>query len=198
MIHLVDYGMGNLRSIGKAFEHLGQKVNYISSPRDFKKIDILVLPGVGSFGKAVDNLKKKKMFDCVKEWILERKRPFLGICLGLHFLFRGSQESPGKKGMAFFKREITRFRKGLIVPHMGWNRVFFNKKTSLFRDIAQGSFFYFCHSYYAPCGGYTSGYTFYGTKFSSVIEKDNLVLVQFHPEKSQKLGLKLLKNFIKR
>jgi len=198
MIHLIDYGMGNLRSIGKAFEYLGQKVKYISSSGEVRKADILVLPGVGSFGKAVENLEGQGIIDSIKESIFSKKRPFLGICLGLQLLFKGSEESPEKSGFAFFKSRVKRFGKRLITPHMGWNKVFYKKETGIFKGISEGNFFYFCHSYYAPLVSSTVGYTIYGGKFSSVIEKDNMVMVQFHPEKSQKLGLKFLKNFIGR
>jgi len=199
MIYIIDYGMGNLRSIGKAFEYLGERVKYVDSVFSLKKADRIILPGVGSFGKAVSNLKKKGLWAPLKEKILIKKVPFLGICLGLQLLFEKSMESPSCKGLSIFKGILRKFKKNMIVPHMGWNRVnFIRRNENLFKGIEDGSFFYFCHSYYAPLTSFTVGTTLYGVEFSSIIVKENIVLVQFHPEKSQKTGLKILRNFLKR
>ena len=199
MIYIIDYGMGNLHSIGKAFEYLGERVKYVDSVFSLKKADRIILPGVGSFGKAVSNLKKKGLWAPLKEKILIKKVSFLGICLGLQLLFEKSMESPSCKGLSIFKGILRKFKKNMIVPHMGWNRVnFIRRNENLFKGIEDGSFFYFCHSYYAPLTSFTVGTTLYGVEFSSIIVKENIVLVQFHPEKSQKTGLKILRNFLKR
>lgn len=199
MILILDYESGNLRSVFKAIESLGRKVKVSSDPRDLKKADRLILPGVGEFKFAVKKLREKKLFFPLKEYILKGK-PFLGICLGMQVLFEKSQESKNIKGLGLLKGEVKKIssRKKLVVPHMGWNRVFFRSGHRLFRGIKQGCFFYFAHSYY--CKPYLRkivvATTHYALCFTSAINKDNIYAVQFHPEKSQKQGLKLLKNFL--
>ena len=195
MIVIVDYGMGNLRSIQKAFQSLGKRTVVSANYKILLKASWIVLPGVGSFGKAVKNLKSLDLWNPLRETILYKKKPFLGICLGLQLMFERSQEDLQQKGMGLFKGKILRFQ-GIITPHMGWNRVWVVRNSPLFKGIGKQAFFYFCHSYYAPLGEFTLGYTLYGTRFSACIQDENMILVQFHPEKSQRLGLRFLNNFL--
>ncbi len=199
MIIVVDYGMGNLRSVSKALEHLGAKVKVSSSPANIKKASKLVLPGVGAFGDAVKELKNRKLFQPIQDFI-GRKRPFLGICLGLQLLFLASEESPKTKGLGIFEGSVNRFRsKDIKVPHMGWNSVSLCSKHPWLKGVPNHSYFYFVHSYYAAPSDrkITVGETTCGDEtFAAVIGGDNLLATQFHPEKSQKLGLQILKNFI--
>ena len=196
MIAVVDYGMGNLRSIQKAFQHLGKKAVVTSSFRTLLKSSHIVLPGVGHFGRAVKNLRALKLWNPLKEAVIVKKKPFLGICLGLQLVLEASQESSSHKGLSILEGKVLKFQ-GVITPHMGWNKVYLTKTSPLFRGIGNAGFFYFCHSYYAPLLKTTLGYTLYKVKFSSCINYENITLVQFHPEKSQRLGLKFLSNFLK-
>ena len=207
MIVVVDYGMGNLKSVKNSALFLGKKVKVSDSPTVIKKAKKIVFPGVGHFGRAVKELKKRKLFDLLKKRIAEGV-PFLGICLGMQLLLEKSQEAPSVKGLGIIKGEVKKFAgKNLIIPHMGWNRIEIRdegrrmkeEREKLFRGIKDGSYFYFAHSYY--CKPRESkiilAATFYGSKFASSLHKDNVWGVQFHPEKSQKLGLKVFDNFLK-
>ncbi len=205
MIAIVDYGMGNLKSVENSALFLGKKVKVSSSPVIIKKAERIIFPGVGHFGRAVKELKKRKLFCLLKRRIAEGV-PFLGICLGMQLLLEKSQEAPSIKGLGIIKGEVKKFTgKKLIVPHMGWNQIILNKKSkqskdrTLFKGIKDGSYFYFAHSYY--CKPRKSkvilAATSYGGKFASALHKDNVWAVQFHPEKSQKLGLKVFNNFLK-
>ncbi|NQT23647.1 MAG: imidazole glycerol phosphate synthase subunit HisH [Candidatus Omnitrophica bacterium] len=193
---IVDYGMGNLRSVSNAFKLLGTKVDITSDPKKVIAAEKLVLPGVGAFGDAVKELKKKKMLEAVKKFISSGKH-YLGICLGLQLLFEESEEA-SEKGLGIFKGKVNHFRKkeGFKIPHMGWNSVRLSKPLD---GIGDGSFYYFVHSYYAEPVDKTiiAGSTEYGgAEFASAILKENVIATQFHPEKSQALGLKFLKKFI--
>ena len=205
MIAIVDYGMGNLKSVENSALFLGKKVKVSSSPAIIRKAKKIIFPGVGHFGRAVKELKKRKLFDLLKKRIAEGV-PFLGICLGMQLLLEKSQEAPSLKGLGIIEGEVKKFTgKKLIVPHMGWNQIILNKKSRqskdrvLFKGIKTGSFFYFAHSYY--CKPKKSkvilATTSYGSKFASALHKENVWAVQFHPEKSQKLGLKVFNNFLK-
>ena len=203
MTTIINYGMGNIRSIAKAVMALGGKVIITESPKKVKQAKRIILPGVGHFGQAMLELKKRNLIDVIKKKISEDKIPFLGICLGMQLLFKHSEEAPHVHGLNIIEGEVKRFRKkNLTIPHMGWNRVAINPKHNeacLFKSISGNNFFYFAHSYYcAPKnknGILTT--TYYGIKFTSSLHRENIWAVQFHPEKSQALGLKLLKNFIK-
>ncbi len=195
MIVLIDYGAGNLFSLKNAFKALGASIKISRSKKEIGRAKILVLPGVGSFRKTVESLKKQGIWELLFKEVLERKKPFLGICLGLQIFFEESQEGKSE-GLGIFRKKVKRF-KGVIIPHMGWNRVRILKDSKFFRGIKDGEFFYFCHSYYAPLTSFTIGCTNYKINFSSVIEKENILLTQFHPEKSQRAGLRFLKNFLK-
>lgn len=204
MIAVIDYGMGNLRSVQKALELVGAKARVTSKPEDLKKCEKLVFPGVGAFGEAMRELKRLKLADPIKDAISEG-RPFLGLCLGLQLLFEYSDEAPGVKGLGILKGDVKRFRvKNLKVPHMGWNSIKVarsqsHKATSIFKGVPENSYMYFVHSYYVKPKDkkITLTTTDYGIKFVSGICKDNIYGLQFHPEKSQELGLKILENFVK-
>ncbi|MFA6320879.1 MAG: imidazole glycerol phosphate synthase subunit HisH [Candidatus Omnitrophota bacterium] len=203
MIAVIDYGMGNLRSVQKALEVVGGKTKVTSDPKDISKCDKIVFPGVGAFGEAMEELKRLKLVEPIKDAIGEGK-PFLGLCLGLQLLFEDSEEDPGVKGLCVLEGESKRFKfKGnvLKVPHMGWNNIT-SKKSNLgagiLKGVPDGSYMYFVHSYYVEPKdkSVTLTTTDYGFDFVSGICKDNVYGFQFHPEKSQEIGLKILKNFV--
>jgi len=201
MIVVVDYGMGNLRSVSKALESLGGSVCVTADPIKIKQCSKLVLPGVGAFGDASAELQKRLLWEPVLEHVRSGK-PFLGICLGLQLLLEESEESPGALGLGVFKDKVIRFRStGVKIPHMGWNTVDFAAEGThpLLKGIKPGSYFYFVHSYYAaPAEADVAvGKTVYGQEnFAAILGKDNVFATQFHPEKSQEAGLKILKNFL--
>jgi glutamine amidotransferase len=201
MITVIDYGMGNLRSVSKALESLGAEVVVSQLPADIKKADKLVFPGVGAFSDCIDEVNKRNLGEPIKEFIKSGK-PFLGICMGLQLLFESSQEAPGVAGLGILKGSVEKFQgAGLKVPQIGWNQIDLTQKgkeTDLFKGIKDKDFFYFVHSYYAlpETRDITTSTTNYGVDFCSSIKKDNIFATQFHPEKSQAKGLKLLENFI--
>ena len=204
MIVIVDYGMGNLKSVENSAVFLGKKVKISSSPTIINKAKKIIFPGVGHFSQAVKELKKRKLFDLLRRKIGE-SIPFLGICLGMQLLLDKSQEAPGVRGLGIIKGEVKKFiGHKLIIPHMGWNQIIVNesikqsKDRALLKGIKDDSFFYFAHSYYCKPTKkeVVLATTSYGTKFASVLHKENVWAVQFHPEKSQKLGLKVLNNFL--
>lgn len=198
MITVVDYGMGNLRSVAKAFEKVGFNVNVSSKPEDIKNSKAIVVPGVGAFGDAVHNLKRFKLFDEIINHI-QKGKPYFGICLGLQLLFEYGYEFGEHEGFGVIKGKVIRFqdKEGYKVPHMGWNQVWIKQKEGLFTNIKDGEFFYFVHSFYVvPLNKEEiASTTDYSIDFCSAVQKENIWAVQFHPEKSQKAGLKLLKNF---
>lgn len=201
MICVVDYGMGNLRSVSKALEALGGKVTVSSSPSVLNRADQIVLPGVGEFGHAMTALRNQQLLEPLQVSFL-KKKPFLGICLGLQLLFDSSEENQGVRGLSLFPGRIRRLSvdrmKKLKVPHMGWNRVNFVRPSRLTRHIRDGSYFYFVHSYYAKprMSELAVGMTSYGLNFPAILEQEPFFAVQFHPEKSQRAGLRILRNFI--
>lgn len=197
-IVVVDYGMGNLRSVQKAFESVGQKAVVSSSAPDIENAEKLVLPGVGAFGAGMAELERRGLIEPVKRFV-NSTRPFLGICLGLQLLFTESEEEGNYKGLNLIAGKVKRFPvMGLKVPHMGWNRIR-KKECSLLKDIPDGTYMYFVHSYYVEPEdeNLVVTWTDYGLKFASFIWKDNIYAMQFHPEKSQEMGLRILKNFAK-
>ncbi|MCM8770546.1 MAG: imidazole glycerol phosphate synthase subunit HisH [Candidatus Omnitrophica bacterium] len=200
MILIIDYGMGNIHSVQKALENQGGEVLVSDKPDDFRKADKLVLPGVGAFGDAMRELHKRRLIAPLLEET-RNKKPLLGICLGLQLFFEASEESKDVKGLGLMKGRVKKFNisSDLKVPHIGWNQIFdFNPACPLLKDIESSAFVYFCHSYYpAPAEkSVCAAMTEYGIKFASLVWKDNIFGVQFHPEKSQKVGLKIIKNFV--
>lgn len=200
MIALIDYGMGNIRSVSKALETVGGQVVITQSAEDIKNAKAIVLPGVGAFKDCVNNLSNIGILSSVKEEILKGK-PYLGICLGMQILFTESEEFGICKGLDIFRGKVIRFvlPGEYKIPHMGWNTVKFKKKSKLLEEIPDNSYFYFVHSYYVVPENLkiVGGTTNYGVDFTSMIIYENIFAIQFHPEKSQKIGLKLLKNFVK-
>ncbi len=200
MIAIVDYGMGNLKSVSKAFQSQGFTVNVTRDPGDIRSASGLVLPGQGAFGDCVKNLEENGIFQTIKEFIQSGK-PYLGICLGLQVLFEGSEESPGVAGLGLLKGKVVRFpsfkKERLKVPHMGWNRIGIRKKTALLEGIPDGSWFYFVHSYFpVPEDESVIAITCtYGLEFTAAVATGNIFACQFHPEKSSGYGLMLLRNF---
>ena len=200
MIAIIDYGMGNLRSVSKAFETQGYKVSVTSDPSVIENSEGLVLPGVGAFGDCLKNLNDIGLLQPIKDFI-STGRPFLGICLGLQALFNESEESPGIEGLGIFEGKVIRFpdfaSEGLKVPQMGWNQIEFDPQIAVLRDIPQKSWFYFVHSYYVEPenNGLNLIRSNYGIEFTAAVEKDNIFACQFHPEKSGELGLRIIRNF---
>ncbi|HSE83685.1 MAG TPA: imidazole glycerol phosphate synthase subunit HisH [Thermodesulfobacteriota bacterium] len=200
MIAIVDYGMGNLRSVKKAFEKLGFAANVTRNPEEILRSSGLVLPGVGAFGDCMKNLGEYDLVKPIKSFI-ETGKPFLGICLGLQLLFEESEESPGVRGLEILQGRVVRFPKleheRLKIPHMGWNQLRVGRELPILKGIPQESRFYFVHSYFPEPEdeGVILGKTPYGIEFTSAVWKENIFAFQFHPEKSSNLGLGILKNF---
>jgi len=196
MIAIIDYGMGNLRSVKKGFEKVRVKAKVVSTPHAILDADAIVLPGVGAFRDCMRNLEKLSLIDPILASI-QNGKPYLGICLGLQVLFAESEEFGSSSGLNIFRGKVVRFRVDLKVPHMGWNTVKLQQNTPLFQGIQDESFFYFVHSYYVvpEDSSLVAGTTDYGVTFTSMIWKDNIFATQFHPEKSQLSGLNILKNF---
>ncbi|AFK23223.1 imidazole glycerol phosphate synthase subunit HisH [Pyrococcus sp. ST04] len=188
MIAIVDLGIGNLANVRKAL-----KGEITDDPYRIEKAEKIVLPGVGNFGAVMDKLEPLK--DIILEGIREGK-PFLGICLGLQLLFEESEESPGRKGLGVFRGKVVRLR-GVRTPHIGWNQVWIKRSCPLFEGVKNGAYFYFVHSYHAiPEEDIVVGVTDYGNiEFVSAVCRDNIYAVQFHPEKSSRNGLIVMKNF---
>lgn len=200
MIALIDYGMGNIRSVSKALESSGGQVVITQKAEDIMKAKAIVLPGVGAFRDCMDNLSKLGIISTIREEIIKGK-PYLGICLGMQILFSESEEFGVSKGLDILKGRVVRFKLSneYKIPHMGWNTVKFKKKSKILEEIPDKSYFYFVHSYYVmpEDSKVIGGITDYGVDFSSMIIYENIFATQFHPEKSQKMGLKLIKNFVK-
>ena len=196
MIAIVDYGMGNLGSVHKALEKVGQDVRVTDSAQAIKDAAGIVLPGVGAISAAVQNMRKTGLDTVILDEIAKGK-PFLGICLGLQMLFEYSDEGEGCEGFGLFKGKVIRFTHDLKVPHMGWNQLQFVNRGPVGADIPEESFFYFVHSFHvAPEDeSIVMTRTDYGYEFVSAVTRDNVTAVQYHPEKSQKWGLKMLDNF---
>lgn len=196
MITIIDYGMGNLRSIENAFRFLGTGVKITAKPKEIERAQRIVFPGVGNFGEAMKNLKRKKIDFAIRNSI-QKGTPFLGICLGLQLLFEKNEEAPKVKGLNIFRGKVLRFKK-IKIPQIGWNQIKTRKKSMILKGIEDKSFVYFMHSFYVKPSDreIVVATTNYGKDFCSVIETQNIFGVQFHPEKSGKTGLKILKNFI--
>ena len=200
MIAIIDYDAGNLRSVEKALASLGEETVITRNFKEILNADKVILPGVGSFGDAMAQLKKYELDKVVHE-VAEKKTPFLGICLGLQLLFESSEETPGVEGLHLLDGHILRIpeEEGLKIPHIGWNSLEFPNKGRLFEGIAEQSYVYFVHSYYLKAAeeSIVTATTEYGTHIQASVEKENIFACQFHPEKSSTVGLQILKNFAK-
>lgn len=201
MITIVDYGMGNLGSIANMVRRIGGKSIITSSKNEIKKAEKLILPGVGAFDNGMQNLKKLGLIEIFNQKVLKDKIPVLGICLGMQLLGNSSEE--GKlSGLGWIDGKTVKFQfengSKLKIPHMGWNSVVIKKKSKLFENMPRESRFYFVHSYHLICNDKKDilAITEYGYDFTSAVERENIYGVQFHPEKSHKFGMQLLKNFI--
>lgn len=198
MIAIIDYDAGNLKSVEKALKYLGQDVIESRDSSEILQADKVILPGVGSFGDAMNNLDHFNLVDTIKK-VAEKDTPFLGICLGLQLLFEKSDETPGAEGLGILKGEILRIppKEGLKIPHMGWNSLNIKPQARLFDGIANNSYVYFVHSYYlkAEDENIVAASTEYSTHIHASVESGNIFACQFHPEKSSDVGLRILKNF---
>lgn len=201
MIALIDYQIGNLKSVMNAFEKIGKEVKLIKNPEDLQKHDKAILPGVGAFSDAMKFLKQSGMNEAIFQFAKSGK-PFLGICLGMQLLFDKSEEFGETKGLELIEGEVvlfdkTKFNKPLNIPHMGWNNINIKKKNRLMNNINDKTYLYFVHSLHAKTDDkYIVATTNYGYDFASVVQKDNIFGFQAHPEKSHEEGLKILKNFV--
>jgi len=196
MIAIINSGIANVRSVQKGFERMGFFASIIEDPAEIEGARAAVLPGVGAFKGGMDYLREKGFLEPLQRWI-ETGKPLLGICLGFQLLCAESEEFGLHRGLNIFSGRVRRFSKGLKVPHMGWNSIHIEKETPLLEGISEGSYFYFVHSYYldGTDPSFVAATTEYGIPFPSVIWRDNVYATQFHPEKSQRLGLRLLRNF---
>ncbi|MCF2555364.1 imidazole glycerol phosphate synthase subunit HisH [Faecalicatena contorta] len=199
MIAIIDYDAGNIKSVEKALVLLGQDV-VITRDRDtILAADKVILPGVGAFGDAMGKIRQYGLESVIHE-VVEKKTPFLGICLGLQLLFERSDETPGVEGLGILKGEILRIPDcpGLKIPHMGWNSLEFQNEGRLFKGLPEQPYVYFVHSYYlkAEDEAIVTATTEYSTHIHASVEKDNVFACQFHPEKSSDVGLKILRNFV--
>lgn len=200
MIAIIDYGAGNIQSVYKALKFIGADCKVTNDKDEILNADGAILPGVGSFGDAMDTMTKRGIKDTIIEYTRSGK-PFLGICLGLQLLFPESEETPGVKGLDIFKGTITKIpnqNRTLKIPHMGWNNISIKQKNGIFKDIEGEPYVYFVHSFYlkAQDKDIVAATTQYGVEIDAAVQKGNIIATQFHPEKSGEVGLKMLKNFV--
>ncbi len=202
MIGIVDYNMGNLASVINGFKKMGADIAIESDPKKLKNYSKLILPGVGAFGDAMEYLKQNGMDSAIKEYASSGK-PLIGICLGMQLLFESSEEFGDHKGLGLIEGKVVAFKQDkfdhkLKVPQMGWNELFIQKETPIFKNLPKEFYLYFVHSYHVECRDeYAIGKTYYGYEFVSAVQKDNIYGIQPHPEKSHNNGLKIIENFIK-
>lgn len=198
MIAIIDYDAGNLKSVEKALNYLGEETIVTRDCRDILTADKVILPGVGAFGEAMERLRKYELDKVIHE-VTEKQTPFLGICLGLQLLFAGSEENGGVEGLHILDGEIVRIpaKDGLKIPHIGWNSLHLQHQGKLFDGIMEGAFVYFVHSYYLKAGDdqIVKASTEYGVDIHASVEQGNVFACQFHPEKSSSTGLQILRNF---
>lgn len=200
MVAIIDYDAGNIKSVEKAIQFLDEEAVITRDAKQILSASHVILPGVGAFGDAMGKLQNYGLIPVIHE-VVERKIPFLGICLGLQLFFERSEETPGVEGLGILKGEIKRIPdgEGLKIPHIGWNSLKYPNKGRLYEGIQENSYVYFVHSYYleAKDAEIVAAETEYGTKIHASVEKDNVFACQFHPEKSSSVGLKILENFLK-
>lgn len=199
MVAIIDYDAGNIKSVEKAVQRLGQEAVVTRDATLLRGADHIILPGVGAFGDAMEKLKKYELIPVIHE-VIEKGTPFLSICLGLQLLFEESEESPGIPGLCIFKGSIRRIpdAEGLKIPQIGWNSLHFPRESRLFRGCNEEAYVYFVHSYYLKAAdeSIVSAETEYGVTIHAAVEKENVFACQFHPEKSSEVGLHMLKNFL--
>src|SRR3989442_4037391 len=217
MIALIDYGGGNVGSVLKAIRYLGCPAEAVDRPEELRAATKIILPGQGHFGAMMKALDDRGMLEPLRRMILPgdacvssegkpfpgstgvppaQGKPFLGICLGLQALYEGSDEAPGVPGLGVLRGRVKRFEGVFKVPHVGWSQLEISRDARLLRGVEPGSFVYYCHSYYGPVTPESAAITDYGQRFAAVVEAENLAAVQFHPEKSGEVGLRVLKNFL--
>ena len=195
MITILDYGAGNLRSVQNTLAEVGAAYEVVDDAAAVLNSTKLILPGVGHFGQIMRALDAMKVRGAILE-VIQRGTPFLGICLGLQALFQASEEAPGLSGLGLFEGTVQRFAEDLRVPHMGWDDLELAKESALLKDAGPSPYVYFANSYYCPVVDATAAVCTYGVPFTAVLEHKNIFGVQFHPEKSGPLGLKIIKNFV--
>ncbi len=199
MIAVIDYDAGNIRSVEKALQYLGQDVKITGDPEEILGADKVILPGVGAFGDAMAHIRNRGLDQVIRR-VADQGTPFLGICLGLQLLFERSDEAPGVSGLGILQGEILKIpdTEGLKIPHMGWNALHLQNEGRLFAGVKEHSYVYFVHSYYLKAADETivKASTEYGTRIHASVEQGNVFACQFHPEKSSDVGLKILKNFV--
>ena len=198
MIAIIDYDAGNIKSVEKALQYLGEEAVITQDAGEILMADKVILPGVGAFGDAMEKLNRYGLVPVIHE-VVEKGIPFLGICLGLQLMFESSEEAPGVEGLGLLKGKIVRIPEGdgLKVPHMGWNSLSFPKEGRLFVGIPENSYVYFVHSYYLQAEeDIVTATAEYGVTIHASVEKGNVFACQFHPEKSSHTGLTILKNFV--
>ena len=199
MVAIIDYDAGNIKSVEKAMQLLGQEVKITRDRDEIMAADHVILPGVGAFGDAMEKLHQYGLVEVIHE-VTKKGTPFLGICLGLQLLFERSDETPGVEGLGILKGEILRIpdQPGLKIPHMGWNSLKYPNEGRLFRGIPEDSYVYFVHSYYlkAEDESIVTATTEYSTLIHASVESGNVFACQFHPEKSSDVGIQILKNFV--
>jgi len=196
MIGVINYGAGNVGSVLRAIQYLGYPAQPVEDPSILQSAAKLILPGQGHFGAMMEALKAKKMIVPLREQMASGK-PFLGICLGLQALYETSEEAPDRAGFGLLPGRVKRFEGVFKVPHLGWNQLEIRQQDGLFEGVPNGSFAYFCHSYYGPVTAETTAVTEYGQSFAAATRSGSVYAVQFHPEKSGDVGLKILENFLK-
>lgn len=199
MIAIIDYDAGNIKSVEKALQYLGEETCVTRDPEEILAAEKVILPGVGAFGDAMQKLHQYGLVEVIKE-VVNRRKPLLGICLGLQLLFESSEESPGVEGLGILKGKIVRFPEdaGVKIPHVGWNSLQYPNSGRLFVNVPENAFVYFVHSYYlkAEDPQIVTASAWYGTPIHASVEKDQVFACQFHPEKSSETGLQILKNFV--
>ncbi|MCM1386288.1 MAG: imidazole glycerol phosphate synthase subunit HisH [Bacillus sp. (in: Bacteria)] len=199
MVAIIDYDAGNVKSVEKAVEALGRQAGITGDPEKILSAEHVILPGVGAFGDAMEKLHQYGLADTIRK-VVEKKTPFLGICLGLQLLFESSEESPGVDGLGILPGKIVRIpeKDNLKIPHIGWNSLSYPNQGRLFRNVPEQSYVYFVHSYYLQADEpeIVKAVTEYGVPIHASVEKDNIFACQFHPEKSSEVGMTILKNFL--